>query len=56
MVDGMIEKISQEMGNEVFSIATGGYSYLIASLCKKISRVDETITLDGLFFIYMKNV
>jgi type III pantothenate kinase len=56
MVDGMIEKISQEMGNEVFSIATGGYSYLIASLCKKISCVDETITLDGLFFIYMKNV
>jgi len=56
MVDGMIEKISKEMGNEVFSIATGGYSRLIASLCKKISCVDETITLDGLFFIYMKNV
>jgi len=56
MVDGMVEKISREMGNEVFSIATGGYSSLIASLCKKISCVDETITLDGLFFVYMKNV
>ncbi len=56
MIDGMIEKISSEFKSDVFSVATGGYSALISKFCKRINKVDETITLFGLFCIYMKNI
>lgn len=56
-VDGMIERIIDEIGNpNVAVIATGGLSSLIVPLCKnKIERIDN-LTLKGLLEIYKKNL
>lgn len=55
MIDGMIEKISEEIGNPVFTIATGGYVDMVIPHTKRINVVDKTLTLDGLYYVFMKN-
>jgi type III pantothenate kinase len=56
MIDGIIEKISKEMGAKPFVVATGGYSKLICSFTKHVDIVDENITLFGLKFIFDMNI
>lgn len=56
MIDGMIEKIQEEFGEEVFTIGTGGYAELISKHTKYLKTVDDTLTLDGLYYIYKMNV
>ena len=56
LVDGMIEKIKEEAKEEdLITIATGGLSYLMKDVCKKIDIVDEDLTLYGLITIYRLN-
>jgi type III pantothenate kinase len=52
LVDGVLQKIIDEMGSEPHVIATGGLARLIATGSKFIEKVDETLTLDGLRLIY----
>lgn len=56
MIDGMIEKIQEEFGEEVFSVGTGGYAELISKHTKYMKNIDATLTLDGLYYIYKMNV
>lgn len=55
-VDGMIDKIHDELGNKnIPIIATGGLSKIIIPLCShEIKRVDN-LTLYGLLDIYYRN-
>ncbi len=57
MVDGMINKIKEEIKNPNLKIiATGGLIKLIAPLCKeKIDIIDPDLVLLGLVKIYKKN-
>ena len=56
-VDGMIERIREEIGKDDLPIlATGGLSKLIVPLCKSNVELVELLTLEGLFEIYKKNV
>lgn len=55
LVDGLIERISDEMGYETFTVATGGYAKLISSKSKKIKTVDENLNLYGLKIIFDLN-
>lgn len=54
-IDGMLERISDELGEEPFAVATGGLASVIAPLCRKNVTVDDDLMLKGLMLIYNKN-
>lgn len=51
MVDGMVDRMKQEMNTTPMIIATGGLSPLIAEVSNAIESVDLALTLDGLKII-----
>lgn len=54
-VDGIVERIKEEMKAEPKVIATGGLAELIASETKTIEVVSPMLTLEGLRIIYERN-
>ncbi len=52
LVDGVLEKMIEEIGSKPRVIATGGLAQLIATGSKFIELVDETLTLEGLRLVY----
>ena len=56
LVDNIIKKIKKELKLEdITVVATGGLGQIIAKEVKSISKVDRTLTLDGLKMIYELN-
>ncbi|GIP36357.1 type III pantothenate kinase [Paenibacillus sp. J2TS4] len=55
-VDGIVTRIREEFGTNPKVIATGGLAELIASESKAIDVVDPLLTLQGLRFIYERNI
>ncbi len=55
LVEGIIARIQQELGEKAKVIATGGYAGLIAKETKVIEKVDPDLILIGLRLIYMMN-
>jgi type III pantothenate kinase len=55
MVEGMIARITDELGEKPFVIATGGLSSLFAGGTDKINLIDEELTLRGLVAIHQHN-
>lgn len=55
MIDGIIERIEEEMDGKCTVIATGGLAPLIAPLCKTNLVLDDELLLKGLMLIYNKN-
>jgi len=55
MVNEITSLISKEITGTPNVIATGGLSYFIAPLCKVVSIVRPTLTLEGLLLIYNLN-
>jgi type III pantothenate kinase len=51
MVDGMVERMRQELPHPLKVIATGGLAPLIAGLSTTIESVDQSLTLEGLRII-----
>ncbi len=56
MIDGMIERIEEELEMKGTVIATGGIAGMIVPYCKKEIIYDENLLLRGLYIIYKKNV
>ncbi len=54
-LDGMIERIYDELGYEAPVVATGGLAGSIVPYCKKKIVCDNELTLKGLGLIYYKN-
>ncbi len=54
-LDGMIERIENELGEECTVIATGGLAGVITPLCNHKMILDGDLILKGLLHIYNKN-
>lgn len=55
MIDGMIERINEELGCNATVVSTGGIAKYIIPHCKNKIICDDTLLLKGLFIIYDKN-
>lgn len=55
MLDGMIDRITGEIGAEPTVIATGGLSPKIAPFCRHRIHLDDTLLMRGLLAIYNRN-
>ena len=55
MIDGMIGRIEEELGETAEVLATGGIAPLVVPLCRRKIRLEEDLLLKGLSVIYEKN-
>lgn len=55
LIDGMIDRINEEMGEKLPVIVTGGYAAVIAPHCNHEMIMDDYLVLKGLNIIYQKN-
>ena len=55
MVDGMIDRIEDEIGQSTTVIATGGLAKCIVPYCRHDIICDDNLLLKGLYILYNKN-
>lgn len=55
LVDGIVERLQQEVKGQAKVVATGGMAELIGSGTKTIDTINPLLTLEGLYFIYRRN-
>ena len=55
MLDGMLDRMEEELGKKTTVVATGGMAQFIAPLCKREMKLEKDLLLKGLNIIYRKN-
>lgn len=55
MIDGIIDRMEEELGHSSTLIATGGMAQFITPLCKHSIVLDKDMLMKGLNIIYKKN-
>ena len=55
MIDGLVERIEEELGHKATLIATGGLAQFITPLCKREVILEKELLLKGLNILYKKN-
>lgn len=55
MLDGMIDRLDEELSQDATVVATGGIAPFITPHCKHKIICDDTLLLKGLYLIYNKN-
>ena len=56
MLDGMIDRIEEDLGQKATAVATGGLAGTIVPLCRHHVILDDTLLMKGLRYIYEKNI
>ena len=54
-IDGIIDRVEEELGQTVTVVATGGLADLIVPFCRRKVLLDKDLLLKGLWVIYNKN-
>ena len=54
-IDGLVDRIEEELGQRCTLISTGGLSKVIAPFCRHRMIMDDQLLLKGLMIIYDKN-
>ena len=55
MVDGIVTRLLEEMGEETATIATGGLAHHIVPFTERIDEIDDLLTLEGLRILSERN-
>lgn len=55
-IEGIIDRIEEELGEKVTAVATGGLAKIIVPLCKREILLDDQMLLKGLCILYNKNI
>lgn len=55
MLDGMIDRFNEEVGETLPVIATGGMASIIVPHCRHEITMDDDLVLKGLYLLYGKN-
>lgn len=55
MLDGLVDRIEEELGHSSTIIATGGMAQFITPLCKHPMILEKNLLLKGLNILYKKN-
>jgi type III pantothenate kinase len=55
LVDGILERIFEELGQKPRVIATGGLARMVAADSRYIGEIDDMLTLDGLRILFERN-
>lgn len=55
LIDGIVDRIREELGEKAMVIATGGYANLIARESRTIEKVNPELTLQGIKIIHDMN-
>ncbi|MBS1872611.1 MAG: type III pantothenate kinase [Acidobacteria bacterium] len=55
LIDGIVDRVSQELGPDTKAIATGGQGHMIARSSRTVKIYDEHLTLHGLRLIWRRN-
>ncbi len=55
-IDGLIDRIEEQLGQKVTAVATGGLAKVIVPHCKRNIILDDELLLKGLKIIYDKNI
>ncbi|GAC1658023.1 MAG: type III pantothenate kinase [Candidatus Dormibacteraceae bacterium] len=55
-IEGMVRRMTDELGGSARVIATGGQAAMVAGLTHVIDSVDPDLTLEGLRLIYIQNL
>lgn len=55
VIDGMVERMEEELGHGCTLVATGGIAPFITPLCKRKIALEQDLLLKGLDLIYRKN-
>jgi type III pantothenate kinase len=54
-VDGIVERLRDELGDDAKTIATGGLAHVIVPYTSSIESVDDLLTLTGLRLLHARN-
>ena len=55
MIDGLVDRIEEELGYRATLVATGGMAQFVTPLCKREIILEKDLLLKGLNLIYKKN-
>jgi len=55
LVDGIVNRMKKESGEELTVVATGGLAPIICEVSETIDHVEEFLTLEGLMIVFKRN-